>query len=457
MNENILNMNIEFQDIEMMKQKKYLKIVNDMYAGFRVIGEDPSYLKRFNLEKDDDYNNRRQHAVLFNYFKKTINNLTSILVRKDASLKVNNEAYKYLESNIDNQGSSINSFLKGVAKNALIDGLTWIWADASVKDDETMLGKNRQQLFLKNVKMTDIVSIDTINNKGHIELKQVVIKNIVKNYKNPFEFNYEIRFIVLDKQSNSIYKKDNKGKYVLESSSENELGYIPLFPVYAEKTDVFKSEIPFLDLAFLNLKHYNALSNYDNIQSLACVPVPLLYIDNEAKSSDELVKNGLSIGASTALIFEDKTKFGFEWAQVDSSCLQELRANVKEIEDKMEAISFSVLSKQAFNTATEAEIADTQSGLFLIELANSLEDAFEKSFQAFSDYMNVEIDYKLNINKDFNSRLLSKDYVLYLIDLRSKGYISTDTLWDTLIRGEILKIDDYDIEKEKIAQENGSL
>lgn len=443
--------NIEFQSLEQRNFMKSLKIVNDLYTGSEAIKGTGEYLTKFQLETQDNFVRRLQNAYLYNYFKKTINNLTSILIRKSAIFTIETEKMRYLETNIDNQGSSLNSFLKLVTKNVLIDGISWIWADATTAP-ETMERKYEQRVFLKNIKATQILSLKTENIGGSNILTQAVIKESYKKYTDDFAYKNVDRFIVLKTDKIAVYER-NGVAYKEIYKIHNDLGYIPLYPIYAEKTGLYASEIPFLDLAYLNIKHFNETSNYDNIKTLACVPVPLVFSENEFDDK-VLNKNGVSIGVSTALSFKDKTKEGFQWSQVDAGCMQELRANLKDLEDKMEGLSFSILSRASFNTATEAEIADNQSGLFLIEIVHSLEDCFRKCFQTFSDFTNIDIKYKLDLNKDFNSRLLSKDYISTLIDLRSRNLISTDTLWNTLVKGEIIDIKDYEAERDKIANDD---
>ena len=107
-----------------------------------------------------------------------------------------------------------------------------------------------------------------------------------------------------------------------------------------------------------------------------------------------------------------------------------------------------------FKTATEARYNEEKNNLFLVEISNSLEESFNKALEVVGIFLGEDLKASVSLTKDFVDVTLDPVMVDELLKLRLEGYISTETLWDRLIKGEVLSPFDYEVEKEKIKREN---
>ena len=448
-------MSVNFKDKDLIENEKYLKLVNSVYRGIRDI-KTKTYLTQYDLEEDSKYLERLESATLYNFVKKSVDNLSSVIFRKSLKVdyKVKNE--KFIK-NIDGKGSSLNQFSKEIAKESLKDGLVYIWVDSQRVDSAISINNiDSVQPYLKLVKRENVLSKKISFENGIAVLDQIVFQQIITVSKNEDEFETEDKniYIVLNKFGGEIWAKKEKkeNEYEKIDGWVNELGIVPIIPIYSAKTGFLEADIPLLDLSYMNIKHFNAQSNLDSILRLAAVPVPIIYTDNEY-DKEQLKKEGLTIGVNKALSFSDKSKEGFEFVEIQGGSIDKLEANLDKVEESMDKMALSVLASTSFNTATEAKIADSNSNLFLMDLAISIEDGLNAAFKIMELYLDMKLDILITINKDFDSLGLDAQTIDKYIALKREGLISIDTLWDELIKGEILNISDYDVEKQRIRDE----
>jgi len=450
---------VNFKDKDLEENEKYLNLVNSVYRGVRDI-KSKTYLTQYDLEEDSKYLERLENATLYNFLKKSVDNLSSVLFRKSLKVdyKVKNE--KFIK-NIDGKGSSLNQFSKEVSREALKDGLAYIWVDSQRVDQAVSVSNiDNIQPYLKLIKRENVYSKKIVFENGLAVLKQIVFNQTIDVEKDGEDFETVEKeiYIVLTENGGKIWSLKDGSKEVYEEidSWENTLGLVPVIPIYSAKTGFLEADIPLLDLAFMNLKHFNSQSNLDSILRLAAVPVPIVYSDNEF-DKNTLKKEGLTIGVNKALAFNDKSKEGFEFVEIQGNSIDKLENNLIKIEESMDKMALSVLTSNSFNTATEAKIADSNSNLFLMDLAMSLEDGLNSAFKIMELYIGIKLDITVSINKDFESLGLDAQTIDKYISLKREGLISIDTLWDELIKGEVLNISDYDVEKQKITDELNTL
>lgn len=451
-------MSVNFQDKDYKENIDYLELVSDLYKGTRQVkSKGRKYLSQYQLEEDEMYAERLRNATFYNFFQKSVNNLSSILLRKEPVLSDYQVKYEKLIKNVDGKGSDINQFMKEISKQAIKDGMSYIWVDSQRVDRAISLASiDSIQPFAKLIKRSDVINKSVAFEGGKAVLKQIVIKQTISVAVDEYESEDKEVYIVLRETEGLIYEEVAKNKFEIIDSWVSDLGYVPIIPVYSAKSGYLEADIPLLDLAYLNLSHYNAQSNIDSILKLASLPVPVIYTDNEF-DKETLKKEGVSIGVTKALSFTDRQKEGFEFAEITGNSIDKLESNVEKIEERMEKSALSVLTSGSFNTATEAKISDSNSNMFLLELAYSLENGINAMFSVMSDYMGVKLNITVETSKDFEAIGLDAQTIDKYIMLKREGYISIETLWDELIKGEVLSIQDYELEKQKIEEETARL
>lgn len=435
-----------------------LVMINDLYEGTKKIKQNGrKYLNQFKLEEDDNYTERLTNSVFYNFLAKTITNLSGLISRKKYVLKHSNSKVENIVKNIDSQGSTLEQFIKQISIETLKDGMSFLWIDYNrITTNLSKIQLKDTLPFLKLIKRQNVLNYKTETINGNTQFKQITISQSIEVDINDFETETKDCYIVLTKNECYVYTKNEKGGFDIIDQWTNNLGIIPIIPVYAEKKGFADANIPLLDLAYLNLSHYNASGDYSHILRLAAVPVPVIYTNNEYDKK-VLAKEGISIGVTKAISFSDRQSEGFEFVEISGSSITQLKQNITDIEERMEKTALSVLANKSFNTATEAKIADNNNALILVELAFSIESALNQAFVIMELYLAEKLDCTITLNKDFNAYKIDANIIDKYIIMKREGLISIDTFWDMLTKGEVLEIADYDLEKQKIEDDQSKI
>ena len=447
-------MSIDFKDNDYLSNIRYLDFVGDVYQGTRKIKNSKSYLQKRTIESDTAYNDRLKFATFQNILRKSIDNLASILLRKKplVDYKVNS---KFLVDNFDGKGTNIFNFIKELSIAALRDGMCYVWCDSEkIEGPINLLMAKGIRPFNKIVLRKDVISKRTGIRNGEAYIKQMVIKQKVEKEVNEFETELVDIFIVLRENGGIIYNEEE----AVIGQWTNNLGFVPVVPVYSAKTGYLTADIPLLDLADMNIEYFNKYSELQRTLSISASPIPVvfssdIYVGNDKNkySGVDKVKD-IAIGAETAIVFSDKTTQGFEWKEPHGQSIMHLMNNLNNIRTNMINLASGILSEKKYMTATEVKINEDNNNLFLMELSYSLESALTECIKMNSDFLGKTLDIKIETNKDFELIPIDPNMVDKFIQMKREGFISTETFFRELIKGEILA--DLDIEKEKMLIES---
>ena len=222
----------------------------------------------------------------------------------------------------------------------------------------------------------------------------------------------------------------NEKDYELVESGEFSLGEIPLVTVYAGKTDTMTSKPPLLDIAYLNLAHFQRQA--DLIHSLHVASQPLLVMegwDDQTKDTAISVNYAMATQPGNKIYYVEPAASAFE-AQA---------AEIQELQLQMATLGISTLSQQKFVAesadARRLDRVDTNSMLSMVSL--DLEQKVQKAFNLSADYLGLEPP-EIKISRDFDiERLIGQD-ITALTSLFDQQVIDREEFRDILVQGEIL-------------------
>ena len=218
--------------------------------------------------------------------------------------------------------------------------------------------------------------------------------------------------------------------YELVESGEFSLGEIPLVTVYAGKTDTMTSKPPLLDIAYLNLAHFQRQA--DLIHSLHVASQPLLVMegwDDQTKDTAISVNYAMATQPGNKIYYVEPAASAFE-AQ---------SAEIQELQLQMATLGISTLSQQKFVAesadARRLDRVDTNSMLSMVSL--DLEQKMQKAFNLSADYLGLEPP-EIKISRDFDiDRLIGQD-ITALTSLFDQQVIDREEFRDILVQGEVL-------------------
>ena len=223
---------------------------------------------------------------------------------------------------------------------------------------------------------------------------------------------------------------ENEKDYELVDSGGFSLGEVPLVSVYSGKTDTLASKPPLLDIAYLNLAHFQRQA--DLIHSLHVASQPLLVMEGW----DDQTKD-MAISVNYAMATQPGNKVYY--VEPAASAFEAQAAEIQELQLQMATLGISTLSQQKFVAesadARRLDRVDTNSMLSMVSL--DLEQKVQKAFNLSADYLGLEPP-EIKISRDFDiERLIGQD-ITALTSLFDQQVIDREEFRDILVQGEVL-------------------
>jgi hypothetical protein len=229
---------------------------------------------------------------------------------------------------------------------------------------------------------------------------------------------------------NAFDATDATSDYEQVESGSFSLGEIPLVTTYSGKTDTLTSKPPLLDIAYLNLAHFQRQA--DLIHSLHIASQPILVMegwDDQTKDVAVSVNYAMATAPGNEIYYVEPAASAFQ-AQSDE---------IRELQMQMATLGISTLSQQKFVAesadARRLDRVDTNSMLSMVSM--DIEQALQKSFNLAADYVGIEPP-EVKLNRDFDiDRLIGQD-ITALTALFGQGVLDRDEFRQILVQGEIL-------------------
>ena len=229
---------------------------------------------------------------------------------------------------------------------------------------------------------------------------------------------------------NAFDATDATSDYEQVESGSFSLGEIPLVTTYSGKTDTLTSKPPLLDIAYLNLAHFQRQA--DLIHSLHIASQPILVMegwDDQTKDVAVSVNYAMATAPGNKIYYVEPAASAFQ-AQSDE---------IRELQMQMATLGISTLSQQKFVAesadARRLDRVDTNSMLSMVSM--DIEQALQKSFNLAADYVGIEPP-EVKLSRDFDiDRLIGQD-ITALTALFGQGVLDRDEFRQILVQGEIL-------------------
>lgn len=369
----------------------------------RAAGE--KFLPKFPEELALSYKKRLASATLLNLYESNTDLMCGLVFKDEIKLLGDVPSLiKSLAENVDKKGSHLNVFAENGFRKSF-EGYAVIQVDAPVWDSETV--KSQADFDALDLAPYWILwDADSVINwservnpvSKRTELDLIVFKEI--KFERIGAFGREkcvyYRVLYLDENNRaawSLHKEEKNEAGVKEivkkgggvitlmrSGQATFLDHLPL-AVIGELGD----EPPMLDLAFINIKHYQKESNFDNLEFQAAVP--LFYTKGYDGHDD------LPVGADFHYKLPKEGDIG--WAQLDASGFESMRESIRTLETQMSMIGLSMLTDKTAKvdiTATQAILDNISETSELRVRAANLKDALERAMQITATYLGLGRD-----------------------------------------------------------------
>lgn len=415
----------------MIERQAYaLEMVRDIWGGtetIRALGQ--KYLPREPAEDAGNYSVRLRRSVFFNVFRHTVEGLAGFVFRKDPVLgsdvpKVMQEHWE----NIDNAGTHGDVFARALLTDAMTAGHAGILVEYPNTGDVPLTVGDERDLQLRPywvaIKKDDIVSVRMRELHGKSELEQMVLCEKIYVPDGAYGEKAQTQYRVLYKNFDTgevgwrVEMVSEDGKQVVVQSQglfRNQV-QIPVTEVAtAGKMGSWVSRPPFLDLAYLNIAHYQQWSDYATCIHKTNVPILV--------TSGVEVEGALIVGPNTGLNFSAPDAKAYYVAH-DGHALASSKASLDDLKNDMAALGLAALanSKRVAETAVAKEIDKSASDASLSVTARGAQDAIEQAFDFHARYLMLDDGGSIQINREFgDTRILATDVQAWIALAKNLG------------------------------------
>jgi uncharacterized protein DUF4055 len=395
-----------------------LSLVRTIYGGWQSLYKQRSYfLPQHPKEDPQDYLIRARRPTFYNAFGRTVRALAGAPFSQPPTPEgVPAEILTLYKDDIDNEGTAGDAFVRHTFQDALITGLAGIFVDMPVleqaeggpelnRGDELAAGLRP---FWSLVAMDDIVSFRPVVENGKVLLAYLsyVTRVAVPFGKYGVKIVEELRIYrrlpaiagATDKATilyESWRRDAGKQKWVIADTGElPTVTEIPLAQIYTERVDFMDANPPLLDLANVNLLHYQMWSDLAHAAHVANVPI--------------IVTQGfpgeLQLGPNLSINFPEGSKDAKAyWMETTGASLGSTRALLADLEEQMAHLGLGMLQRKsrAAETAAKASLDRKDQESTLAAAVSDLENGLEQALFWTAQYMGLESGGRFSFTRAF--------------------------------------------------------
>ena len=439
--------------LDMMKGWEIMKAVTEGTEYLRENSE--AFLPLEPREDYDAYIARVNRSVFSPFTQRLIRAATGLVLRKPITLTGDPYWTEMFKMDVDGCKSDLDEYARRVLMCSLTYGQSHILVDYPAPSGALSLAEERQQNrrpYWIEVDPTNLLGwrLDRESNYGNLIQARIAEKAVLPDGDFGEKVYDQVRVIepgsyrvfrkkdeidaMYDVDDNSYMGEFSTGTtgedFKLAESGNFSLGEIPLVTIYSGKTDNLTSKPPLLDIAYLNLAHFQRQA--DLIHSLHVASQPMLVMEGY----DDQTKD-LAISVNYAMATQPGNKVYY--VEPASSAFDAQSAEIKELQMQMATLGISTLSQQKFVAesadARRLDRVDTNSMLAMVSM--ELEQKLQKCFNLSAEYVGIEPP-EVKISRDFDiERLIGQD-ITALTSLFDQQVIDREEFRDILVQGEVL-------------------
>ncbi|OZY32892.1 DUF4055 domain-containing protein [Pseudomonas lundensis] len=438
----------------------YWDVITPLMGGTLAMRAAQALLPKYPAEDDEVYKERLRLSTLLPAYSETVGNMTSRVFAEPLQLGDDvPEQVVELASNIDNANNDINAWSVDFFREGLSHGLCHAFVDhqkaegVRTQADEKAAGVRPYVVMVKPEQVCGWRVRDGV-------LTQVRYREIIEESDGDFGTKCVAQIRVLEPGKWTTYRKPNEGGvWAIHDQGTTNLSVIPWVTFYTGRTGFMTAKPPLLELAHLNIKHWQSQSDQDNILHVIRVPILVrigvqAQYDNQGKVIPPEFKVGT--GALTDLPINGDMKYVEHTGKAVDAGRQALLDLIAEM--RMAGAKLLTPDKSATKTATQAEEEAAQDLSPLSRMANHFADCLAQLLQFMADYRSLGEGGTVEMRGSFDVDYMPEVSLPTLVAMANAGMISKETLFTEMQRRGVIS-DEYDWadELEKIDSQGPAL
>lgn len=430
------------------------KVVEALLGGTRAMrAAGATYLPKFPQEADDVYSRRLAASTLYPAFKRTV----GVMVGKPFSkeMVLNEDAEPELAElckDVDMEGQNLHNFALKVMTECLAFGFCGVLVDhtenpavaaakaAGRQPTQAEEAEYAVRPYFCLIRHQRFLGWKIKREHGVARLVQLRITDQRTEDNGPWGEKVIPQVRVLEPGKWQLWEKDQHGEYtVLYKEGVTTQKEIPFVPFYGTRTGIMTGQSPIIDLAHLNVKHWQSQSDQDNILHIARVPILVMIGANDDTT--------FAVGASAAVALPINSDMKF--VEHTGAAIDAGEQSLYTLEHQMVMTGAELLlMKPGQRTATEANNDAEGNKCELQRLTEEFEASMDRCLKWLGQWKGMDpntVKAKASLYKDFGAATLSDAAANIVLSMRASGDIDKRTLLEEMKRRGILS-PDVDIE-----------
>ena len=435
-------------------------IVDALMGGTKAMREAGQvYLPKWPKEDDDSYKARISSSTLLPAYSETVHNMTGRVFAEPIVLGDDvPELTQGFAQNFDRQGNNLQVWSQSAFVTGLSHGLCHVFVDYPKAEglrtaaDEKAAGVRPYAILIQPELVLGWRAAST---GGEQALTQFRYMECIEEDDGAFGCKKVMQIRVLEPGAWRTYREvegaNGKKSWQPHDEGRTSLDVIPLATFYTKRTGFMTATPPLLELAYMNVKHWQSQSDQDNILHVA--RVPMLMISGVDDGTFEL-----KVGTSSATKLPKDGDM--KWVEHSGKAIEAGRTALHDLVDDMRLSGAKLLQKdkQVTKTATQAEDEAAQEMSPLQTMAERFEDFIDQVLQYFALWTKQPEGGHVQVNGNFDIDFAPETTLPLLVSMASQGRLSDETLFREIQRRGVISDDlDWDTEKQKIADQGPSL
>lgn len=443
---------------ELQKQWDVLQALDGGTPAMRAAGA--SLLPKWPAEQGDAYNARLATATLFPAWKRTVGVMAGKPFSEPLKLTDADASIERWAQDIDQQGNNLHVFLAEMFRETVDYGLAGILVEHPRAPEGGFRSQaekeaSGQRPYWVRVKHDAILGWKVANVGGRTKLTQLRLLESYDEDDGPYGVVTKPQVRVLIPGGWSTYREaqtaGGKKEWVLHESGMTSLADIPFVPLYGMRKAFMVGLPPLLDLAYLNVKHWQSQSDQDTILHAARVPILAMI---GAEDSTALV-----IGASTAVKMPQGADL--KWVEHGGAAIGAGKESIAQLEEQMVQSGAELLVKKPGDRSATESANDAEGNKSdLQRMAEGFEDAADQALVFTAQYAGIapERAGSVQLYDGYGEATLGDASATLILSMQQGGLISKETaITEFKRRGELSAEVDPDDEAEKVAADGPAL
>jgi hypothetical protein len=427
------------------------------------------FLAQEDKEKDKAYQARLHRTFLYNAFGNTVDTVTSKPFTERVTLTPEAvtlpEKLQTIDQNADLGGRDLTEYASDVFRSGVAYGIHFGLVDMPTGTGLSLQDEREGGIrpYFSDIAPQDLIGFKSQRTQnGEEELTQVRIREgkieATGNYTE--EVVEYIRVInapstVSNDEGESLTttgtwelwrKPPDQDEFVLHDQGTHSYPGIPLTAYYSERVGFMEGAPPLLDLAELNLAHWQSTSDQQrNITHFVRLAILMF-----TGMTEDDVNNGIIAGVNRSVITTAENADG-KYVEHSGRGIAAGQADLDHLEEKMVVLGMTPFMKQQGGQRTRigdervvsSSITNIQSWI------RNLESFLKRMYEIAANWTGDELpeDFAVNIFNEFGLSLRAEMDIKALLDMRQRKQITHERFLMEVQRRGILG-DDMDIDEE---------